>query len=113
MTDQEFIIPPLGGEGTKVSITRGRETTLLTEGVDYDINDQEVTFREGVVSPLPDSTTTTKSTQIVSDWDLQSFFMQMRFDKNHHLGLGDIRLTAGQQDEIIELVDKFYQKRKL
>jgi hypothetical protein len=55
----------------------------------------------------------TNSTQIVSDWDLQSFFMQMRFDKNHHLGLGDIRLTAGQQDEIIELVGKFYQKRKL
>jgi len=27
-------------------------------------------------------------------------FREMRFDKHHHLGLGDIRLTIAQQDEI-------------
>ena len=27
-------------------------------------------------------------------------FKALRFDENHHLGLGDIRLTIGQQEEI-------------
>ncbi len=31
---------------------------------------------------------------------LHDFFQGMRFDKNHHLGLGDIRLTLGQQEEL-------------
>jgi hypothetical protein len=43
-----------------------------------------------------------------SDWDLRKCFQQLRFDKNHHLGLGDIRLTISQQEEICELVERFY-----
>jgi hypothetical protein len=46
---------------------------------------------------------------VKSDWDLRKFFEQMRFDKNHHLGLGDIRLTIAQQEEICELVERFYR----
>ena len=48
---------------------------------------------------------------VKSDWDLRKFFEQMRFDKNHHLGLGDIRLTIAQQEEICELVERFYRCR--
>ena len=33
---------------------------------------------------------------------LAEYFKKLRFDKNHHLGLGDIRLTRAMQDEIIE-----------
>jgi hypothetical protein len=46
---------------------------------------------------------------VKSDWDLRKFFEQMRFDKNHHLGSGDIRLTIAQQEEICELVERFYR----
>ena len=31
-------------------------------------------------------------------------FRELRFSKNHHLGLGDIRLTIAMQDEIEELI---------
>ena len=48
---------------------------------------------------------------VKSDWNLRKCFEQLRFDKNHHLGLGDIRLTIGQQDEICELVERFYRYR--
>jgi len=48
---------------------------------------------------------------IKSDWDLRKCFEKMRFDKNHHLGLGDIRLTMAQQEEICELVERFYRCR--
>jgi hypothetical protein len=48
---------------------------------------------------------------VKSDWDLRKCFEQLRFDKNHHLGLGDIRLTIGQQEEICELVERFYRCR--
>ena len=48
---------------------------------------------------------------VKSDWDLRKCFEQLRFDKNHHLGLGDIRLTIGQQEEICELVERFYRSR--
>jgi len=48
---------------------------------------------------------------VKSDWDLRKYFEQMRFDKNHHLGMGDIRLTMGQQEEICELVERFYRCR--
>lgn len=34
---------------------------------------------------------------------IKSIFDQLKHDPNHHLGLGDIRLTVGQQDEIINL----------
>jgi hypothetical protein len=53
-----------------------------------------------------------KEDLIVSDWSLRSFFEQMRFDKGHHLGLGDIRLTLGQQEEICDLVEQFYSKNR-
>ena len=45
---------------------------------------------------------------VKSDWSLRECFKQLRFDKNHHLGLGDIRLTIAQQQEICELVERFY-----
>ena len=48
---------------------------------------------------------------VKSDWDLRKCFEQLRFDKNHHLGLGDIRLTIGQQEEICELVERLYRCR--
>ena len=48
---------------------------------------------------------------VKSEWDLRKFFEQMRFDKKHHLGMGDIRLTMGQQEEICELVERFYRCR--
>ena len=51
------------------------------------------------------------SAAVKSDWDLRKCFEQLRFDKNHHLGLGDIRLTIGQQEEICELVERFYRCR--
>ena len=38
--------------------------------------------------------------------DLEKYFMKLRFDPKHHLGLGDIRLTIGQQEEIIALVEE-------
>lgn len=33
--------------------------------------------------------------------ELEEFFMQMRLDPDHHLGLGDIRLTIAQQEELV------------
>ena len=45
---------------------------------------------------------------VKSDWNLRECFKQLRFDKNHHLGLGDIRLTIAQQEEICNLVERFY-----
>ena len=60
---------------------------------------------------------TTKTTETAMgyepmlDWDLRKCFEQLRFDKNCHLGLGDIRLTIAQQEEICDLVDRFYRCR--
>lgn len=45
---------------------------------------------------------------IKSTWNIRECFKQLRFDKKHHLGLGDIRLTIAQQEEICELVERFY-----
>lgn len=50
---------------------------------------------------------------IESDWDLKRCFEQLRFNKNTHLGLGDIRLTIGMQEEICKLVDRFYEKKNI
>ena len=44
--------------------------------------------------------------QINSQWSLESAFQEMRFNKNTHLGLGDIRLTMGVQEEIVKLSEK-------
>lgn len=48
---------------------------------------------------------------VKSNWNLRECFKQLRFDKNHHLGLGDIRLTIAQQEEICDLVERFYHLR--
>lgn len=48
---------------------------------------------------------------IKTTWNIRECFKQLRFDKNHHLGLGDIRLTIAQQDEICDLVERFYHCR--
>ena len=48
---------------------------------------------------------------IKTTWDIRECFKQLRFDKNHHLGLGDIRLTIAQQEEICDLVEHFYHYR--
>ena len=49
--------------------------------------------------------------KVKTEWDIRKCFEQLRFDKNHHLGLGDIRLTIAQQEEICELVERFYRYR--
>jgi len=41
---------------------------------------------------------------------LEDHFSKLRFSKHHHLGLGDIRLTLGQQDAIISLAKKAIKK---
>lgn len=48
---------------------------------------------------------------VKSKWNIRKCFEQLRFDKNHHLGMGDIRLTIAQQEEICELVERFYRYR--
>lgn len=48
---------------------------------------------------------------IKTTWDIRECFKQLRLDKNHHLGLGDIRLTIAQQEEICDLVERFYHCR--
>jgi hypothetical protein len=40
-----------------------------------------------------------KATKMIID-----YFHTLRFDPKHHLGLGDIRLTLAQQEELIELL---------
>ena len=51
------------------------------------------------------------SAVVKSEWNLRKLFEQLRLDKNHHLGMGDIRLTIEQQEEICELVELFYRYR--
>jgi len=34
--------------------------------------------------------------------NISEYFEKLRFDDKHHLGLGDIRLTMAQQEEIIK-----------
>ena len=48
---------------------------------------------------------------IKTTWDIRECFKQLRFNKSHHLGLGDIRLTIAQQEEICDLVEQFYHCR--
>ncbi|MDA0768483.1 MAG: hypothetical protein O3A92_16860 [Verrucomicrobia bacterium] len=37
---------------------------------------------------------------------LHDYFRVMRFDSKHHLGLGDIRLTLGQQDDLVVAAER-------
>jgi hypothetical protein len=39
---------------------------------------------------------------------LHDYFRAMRFDKARHLGLGDIRLTMGQQDDLVVAAERAY-----
>jgi hypothetical protein len=39
------------------------------------------------------------------------YFHKLRFDPKHHLGLGDIRLTIAQQEEIIEIVNNIIKSK--
>ena len=43
--------------------------------------------------------------------DITVYFKELRFNKNHHLGLGDIRLTIGQQEEILQIISKATNKK--
>lgn len=52
-----------------------------------------------------------KEETVKTEWDIRKCFEQLRFDKDHHLGMGDIRLTIGMQEEIFELVERFYRCR--
>lgn len=47
-----------------------------------------------------------ESVVVKSSFSLSKYFEQLRFDKNHHLGMGDIRLTIGQQEEICALLER-------
>jgi len=38
--------------------------------------------------------------------DIDTYFKELRFNENYHLGLGDIRLTIGQQKEIVDEFSK-------
>lgn len=44
--------------------------------------------------------------------ELAEYFSKLRMDKNHHLGLGDIRLTLSQQYEIYKMVEKKLNKMR-
>ena len=35
---------------------------------------------------------------------VEKYFERCRFDNKYHLGLGDIRLTIGMQEEILEII---------
>lgn len=41
---------------------------------------------------------------------ISAYFTELRFNDNHHLGLGDIRLTLAQQEEIIQYCKKLDEK---
>lgn len=38
--------------------------------------------------------------------NVSQYFRELRFDTRHHLGLGDIRITMAQQEEIVSYVKK-------
>lgn len=37
--------------------------------------------------------------------EIRDYFEKLRLDPDHHLGMGDIRLTMGQQEEILEMLE--------
>ena len=47
--------------------------------------------------------------EVKTEWDMRKCFEELRCDKDHHLGMGDIRLTIGMQEEICDLVERFYR----
>ena len=34
----------------------------------------------------------------------EEYFKELRFNTNHHLGLGDVRLTIAQQEELVKQI---------
>lgn len=42
--------------------------------------------------------------------EAERYFEKLRFDETNHLGMGDIRLTIGQQDKIIKNITKGLEK---
>ena len=44
--------------------------------------------------------------------DIREYFKQLRFDENNHLGLGDIRLTVAQQEEICDMIERYFNCRQ-
>ena len=42
------------------------------------------------------------------EW-LKQYFQYLRQSKEWHLGLGDIKLTIGQQDQIVEIVSSILE----
>jgi hypothetical protein len=42
---------------------------------------------------------------------LHDYFRTLRFNPKHHLGLGDIRLTLGQQDQLVVLAEKYCHRQ--
>lgn len=38
--------------------------------------------------------------------EVSEYFRKLRMDDNHHLGLGDVRISAAQQTEIVVLIEK-------
>lgn len=52
----------------------------------------------------------TEQDLVRSAWSLRECFKQLRFDENHHLESGDIRLTIAQQEEICDLVETEHNK---
>jgi len=65
---------------------------------------------KGGMSPKKPSTTkrptdpppSRKKSNLLSD--IKEYFKELRFNPNHHLNLGDIRLTIGQQEEILQII---------
>jgi len=52
-----------------------------------------------------------EDSNIKSNWNIRTCFEKLRFDEKSHLGLGDITLSISQQEEICDLVEKFYNYR--
>lgn len=44
---------------------------------------------------------------------IEKYFKKLRFDKNHHLGLGDIRLTVAQQEMIIDYLKSLTPAKRI
>ena len=74
---------------------------------EYDSNGNERYYKnsKGVIIDIRPSENA-ESTMI-----LRELFRQIRLGKHNHLGLGDIRLTVAQQDEICYLVESLINKR--
>jgi len=53
-----------------------------------------------------------KNKQTAVEWLVEQL-RQFAFDPNHHLGLGDIRLTQGQIDELQEQAKEMEKQQKI